>query len=69
MTVVQNESITVKQMYKWAVKKKYISANYVPDYGEIRVNKNEVKRKGYSVTNYDKIVKFAKGWWRRYREI
>ena len=65
MTVVQNESITVKQMYKWAVKKKYISANYVPDYGEIRVNKNEVKRKGYSVTNYDKIVKFAKGWWRK----
>jgi integrase len=65
MTVVQNESITVKQMYKWAVKKKFISANYVPDYGEIRVKKNEVKRKGYSVTHYDKLVKFAKGWWRK----
>lgn len=64
MTVVQNESITVKQMYKWAVKKKFISANYVPDYGTIRVKKNEVKRKGYSVTHYDKLIKFAKGWWK-----
>lgn len=64
MTVVQNESITVKQMYKWAVKKKFISANYVPDYGTIRVKKNEVKRKGYSVNHYDKLIKFAKGWWK-----
>ena len=65
MTVVQNESITVKQMYKWAVKKKFISANYVPDYGEIRVKKNEVKRKGYSVSNYDKLIKYGKLWWKK----
>lgn len=64
MTVVQNESITVKQMYKWAVKKKFISANYVPDYGKIRVKKNEVKRKGYSITHYDKLITYAKGWWK-----
>lgn len=65
MTVVQNESITVKQMYKWAVKKKFISANYVPDYGEIRVKKNEVKRRGYSVANYDKLIKYGRLWWKK----
>jgi len=64
MTVIQNESITVKQMYKWAVKKKFISANYVPDYGKIRVKKNEVKRRGYSVANYDKLIKYGKLWWK-----
>jgi len=32
MTVVVNESITIKQMYKWAVKKKFISSTYAPDF-------------------------------------
>jgi integrase len=65
MTVVVNESITIKQMYKWAVKKKLISSTYVPDFGRIKVPKNETRRESFTVINYDKLVNVAKKWWQR----
>lgn len=65
MTVVVNESITIKQMYKWAAKKKYISATYQPDFGKIKVQKNETRRESFTVVNYDRLVKVAAKWWQR----
>ena len=62
MTVVVNETITVKQMYRWAKEQGFIAQNYEPDYGKIKVQKNEVRRKGYSIEEYNQLIKVASSW-------
>lgn len=62
MTVVVNESITVKQMYRWAKEQGLIAQNYELDYGKIKVQKNEVRRKGYSIEEYNRLVQIAGRW-------
>ena len=64
MTVVVNESITVKQMYRWAREQGLIAQNYEPDYGKIKVQKNEVRRKGYSIEEYNQLVMTAANWYK-----
>ena len=59
MTVVVNESITIKQMYRWAQNEGLMPQNYQLDFGKITVQKNEVRRKGYSIEEYNQIVKVA----------
>jgi len=63
MTVVVNESITIKQMYKWCVNEGLIQSGYVPDFGTIKVRKNEVRRIGYTIEEYRQLVDVSKRWY------
>lgn len=62
MTVVRNEAITISQMYGWAVEQGYIAQTQFPDFGEIKVPRDEVRREGYSVIDYKQIIDIAKFW-------
>lgn len=63
MTVVVNESITIKQLYKWAKDKGYISQNYECDFGRIKIRRDEVRRESFSVKDYKNLVAVAKFWY------
>jgi hypothetical protein len=63
MTVVLNESITIKQMYKWGVKKGYLSQNNFPEFGTIHVRKNEVRRDSFSIKDYKHLIAVARLWY------
>ena len=62
MTVVVNESITIKQMYKWGINEGYLPPTYVPDFGKIKVKKNEVRRESFTVKDYMALVNVGKTW-------
>jgi integrase len=64
MTVVVNESITIKQMYKWAIGKGLIQPGYMPDFGRIKVRKNEVRRESFTVAEYQMLVSVGKNWFK-----
>jgi len=63
MTVVRNESITIKQMYKWAANEGLIAPTYLPDFGLIRVPKQETVRDGYSIKEYKQLTTYASKWY------
>ena len=63
MTVVQNESITIKQMYKWAIENGFLEAIYLPDFGTIRVKKDEVRRESFTIRDYNSLIDVAKKWY------
>jgi hypothetical protein len=65
MTVVRNESITIKQMYKWAIEEGYVSAAEFPDFGKIVVPKDDTRRDGYTMDEYRQLVDVAKFWYRK----
>jgi len=62
MTVVVNELITIRQMFNWGKKKGIVSRNYDMDWGEIKVNKNEVRREGYDPEEYKILSRYASRW-------
>jgi integrase len=64
MTVVINESITIKQMYKWAAGKGMIQPGYLPDFGKIKARKNEVRRESFTVAEYQMLVSVGKNWFK-----
>lgn len=64
MTVVVNESITIKQMYKWAASKGLIQPGYLPEFGKIKVRKNEVRRESFTVAEYQMLVSVGKNWFK-----
>jgi integrase len=65
MTTVVNESSAIKQLYSYAVSEGLISENYSPDFGVIKVMKNEVKRDSFTVKEYKQLVKCASQWYTR----
>jgi len=62
MTVVRNESITIKQMYKWAIEEGYVAASEMPDFGKIVVPKDDTRREGYTMDEYEKLIDVARYW-------
>lgn len=65
MTVVVNETITIKQMYRWASQEGLIGKNYFPDFGKIRVPKDDTKRDGFTLEEYTQLVQVAGRWYQR----
>ena len=65
MTVVVNESITIKQMYVWAVKEGLLNRNYECQFGRIKIDKNEVRRDGISIEDYRALTNTARLWYTR----
>jgi integrase len=68
MTVVQNESITIKQMYKFAKNEGFINQNYELDFGKFKVDKNESNRVAYEVKDYKQLISISKYWDRKVGE-
>ncbi len=68
MTVVVNESITIKQMYKWGINEGLVPVNGIPDFGKIKVQKHEVKREGYSIKEYNELIDVGMKWHERVKK-
>lgn len=64
LTVVRNESITIKQMYRWAVDESLIQNSYLPDFGNIKTPKKEGIRESYTVEEYKWLVGVSKNWYK-----
>lgn len=64
MSVVVNESITIKQMYRWAENEGLIS-NYKPDFGVIKVPKDDTVRDGFTIKEYKQLTDVASKWYQR----
>ena len=69
MSVVQNESITIKQMYKFAKSEGFINQNYELDFGKIKVDKNESSRIAYEVSDYKKLISVAMFWYKKVSDV
>ena len=63
-TVVRNESITIKQMFRFAVDEGFVNTNYKPDFGVIKVPKDEGIRDAYTVDEYNKLIGISKNWYK-----
>jgi hypothetical protein len=61
-TVVINEAITIKQMYKWAIDSAFLSQKHFPDFGEIKAEKHEVRRDSFSIPDYLSLTDLARLW-------
>lgn len=64
-SVVINESITIKQMYKFAIDQGYISTNYVLDFGKIKKQHNEAVRESFTSDEYNALISVSKSWYQR----
>lgn len=68
MNVVQNESITIKQLYKFAKNEGFIQQNYELDFGKFKVNKNESSRVAYENKDYKQLVSVGMFWYKKVKE-
>jgi len=63
MTVVVNESVTIKQMYRWAVKENLIHQNNFPDFGTIKIPVDDSRRDSYTNLDYKRLTEVAGKWY------
>ncbi|MEI6188391.1 MAG: site-specific integrase, partial [Alphaproteobacteria bacterium] len=64
VTVVRNESSSIKQLYRFAIDQGLMPSNYVPDFGTFKIPNNEATRDAYTITEYRQLVRFSKQWWK-----
>ena len=69
MGVVQNESTTIKQIYKFAKNKGFIQQNYELDFGKFKVDKNESSRVAYEVKDYKQLVDVGMYWYKKVSDL
>ncbi len=62
MSTVVNETISIKQMYRYAIDEGLIGQTYKPDFGEIKVPLDEVRRDGFTIEEYRQLVGVSKLW-------
>ena len=67
-TVVVNESITIKQMYRWAQSEGLMHQNYEPDFGIIKKPKDEAVRESFTTDEYDQLTLVSKNWHKRTKD-
>lgn len=67
-TVVVNESVTIKQMYRWAQSEGLMHQNYIPDFGTIKIPKDEAVRESFTTDEYDQLVLTSKNWHKRTKD-
>lgn len=65
LTVIVNESITIKQMYRWAVAEGLLQKHYLPDFGKIKVPIDDTRRDGYTLEEYTQLVDAAGKWYQK----
>lgn len=61
-TVIINESITIKQMYKWAQSENLMKQGYVPDFGVIKKPQGEAVRDSFTTNEYLQLINYSKNW-------
>lgn len=61
-TVVRNEIISIKQMYRYAMDIGLINQNYKIDFGSIKIPKDESIRDSYTVNEYNQLISISKNW-------
>jgi integrase len=64
-TVVANESVTIKQMYRFAASEGLIDSTYVPDFGVIKRSQTEAVRESFTPTEYDQLINVSKDWYKK----
>jgi integrase len=64
VTVVINESITIKQMYRFAIDQGSINHDYKPDFGVMKKLQDEGVRDSYTVEEYGMLIGVSKNWYR-----
>ena len=64
VTVIINESITIKQMYKFAVDENLINVNYKPDFGVMKKPNDESVRDSYTPIEYTELTTISKNWYK-----
>jgi len=69
MTVVVNELLTIKQMYRWGRTQGLVAQNYEIEYGDIKIQKHEVRRQGYSVSEYKQLINYASKWYTKIPKV
>ena len=61
-TVIINESITIKQMYRWAQSEGLMRQSYKPDFGVIKKPKDEGVRDSFTTIEYLQLINYSKNW-------
>jgi integrase len=64
-TVVINESITIKQMYKWAQKEGILRKSYECDFGTIKKPNDESVRESYTTEEFNQLITVSKNWYKK----
>lgn len=64
-TVVINESITIKQMYRYAVSEGLIPQTYILDFGTMKKHHGEAVRDSFSPTEYDQLIAVSRNWYKK----
>lgn len=64
-TVVINESITIKQMYRFASSEGILDSLYVPDFGTIKKLPDEATRESFTPQEYNQLIGVSRVWWKK----
>ena len=64
-TVVVNESITIKQMYRWAQLEGLLRKTYECDFGTIKKPRDESVRESYTIEEFNQLTMISKNWYKK----
>ena len=64
-TVVVNESITIKQMYRWAQSEGLLRKTYECDFGTIKKPRDESVRESYTIEEFNQLTMISKNWYKK----
>lgn len=62
--VIRNEAITIKQMYAFGQSEGFLKQTYNPDFGLIKVPKDEAVREAYTTEEYTQLINYSKNWYK-----
>lgn len=64
VSVVINESVTIKQMYRFGVDKGHINSDYCPDFGVMKKPQDEGIRDSFTIDEYGMLINISKNWYK-----
>lgn len=64
-TVVANESITIKQMHRWAQSEGLLRKSYECDFGTIKKPREESVRESYTTEEFNQLTAISKSWYKK----
>lgn len=64
-TVVINESITIKQMYRWGQSEGLLRKTYECDFGTIKKPRDEGTRDSYTIDEFNQLTTISKNWYKQ----
>jgi len=64
VSVVINESVAIKQMYRFGVDKGHINSDYCPDFGVMKKPQDEGIRDSFTIDEYGMLINISKNWYK-----